>query len=83
MVVAGTLRFSKGFHNRIRGWRWANLGIWIALAVANGVKLSAEHKEGIHERKGTKYPVVDEFTDVAVMIGVYVAIGILEVCLRS
>ena len=33
-------------------------------------------------RKGSKYPVADEVTDVGVMVGVYVALGVLEVVRR-
>ncbi len=82
IIVAGALRLAKGLQGRVRGWRWANLALWVALAILNGVKIAEEVKEGTGMRKGTKYPVVDELTDVSVMIGVYTALGILEVCLR-
>ncbi len=82
IIVAGALRLTKGLQGRVRGWRWANLALWVALAIMNGVKIAEEVKEGTGMRKGTKYPVVDELTDVSVMIGVYTALGILEVCLR-
>ncbi len=82
IIVAGALRLTKGLQGRVRGWRWANLALWVALAILNGVKIAEEVKEGTGMRKGTKYPVVDELTDVSVMIGVYTALGILEVCLR-
>jgi len=82
IIVAGALRLTKGLQGKVRGWRWANLALWVALAIMNGVKIAEEVKEGTGMRKGTKYPVVDELTDVSVMIGVYTALGILEVCLR-
>lgn len=82
LFVAGLLRYMLIFKRRAQRWRWINLGLWVGLAVANSVKLSQEVKEGITSRKGTKYPVVDEITDVSVMMGVYVALGILEVCLK-
>lgn len=82
LVVAGLLRYTLIFKRGAQPWRWTNLGLWIALAVTNSVKLSQEVKEGIDSRKGTKYPVVDEITDVSVMIGVYVVLGILEICLN-
>jgi hypothetical protein len=82
IIVAGALRLTKGLQGRVRGWRWANLALWVALAIMNGVKIAEEVKEGTGMRKGTKYPVVDELTDVSVMIGVYTVLGILEVCLR-
>ena len=60
----------------------ANLGLWIMLAVANSVKIAEEAKElhglGGQQRKGSKYMVVDEVTDVGVMVGVYTVLGILE-----
>ncbi len=81
LIIAASLRFSQGLGGHTQGWRWTNLALWVALAVVNGVKISEELKEGINQRKGTKYPVVDEVTDVGVMVGVYVALGVLEGCL--
>lgn len=83
LVVAGLLRYMLIFKRGAQPWRWTNLGLWIALAVTNSVKLSQEVKEGINSRKGTKYPVVDEITDVSVMIGVYVILGVLEIFLHD
>ena len=82
IIAAGVLRLTRGLQGRVRGWRWANLVLWIALAITNGIKIAEEVKEGTDQRKGTKYPVVDELTDVSVMIGVYVVLGTLEVLLR-
>ena len=59
--------------------RWINLGLWTALAVCDAVKIVEEVKAGAGTRKGTKYPMSDEITDVGVMVGVYVALGVLEV----
>lgn len=81
LAMAGLLRYILIF-KRVQQLRWMNLGLWTTLAVTNSVKLSQEVKEGIDNRKGTKYPVVDEITDVSVMIGVYVTLGILEICLN-
>ena len=82
IIVAGLLRLTRGLQGRVRGWRWANLALWVALLIMNGVKIVEEVKEGTDMRKGTKYPVVDELTDVSIMIGVYAVLGLLEVCLR-
>lgn len=82
LLVAFALRFSRRIPIPIENWRWASLFLWVLLAVANGVKLTEELKEGIKERKGTKYPMIDQITDVAVMIGVYVVLSVLEVCLK-
>ena len=83
LIVAGALRFTDGLQRRITGWRWANLVMWAALAVTNGVKIVEETKEGVNTRMGTKYPESDEITDVAVMVGVYVALGVLEMVVRE
>lgn len=82
LLVAFALRFSQRLRGPIQNWRWANLFFWVSLAVANSVKLTGELKEGINSRKGTKYPMIDQITDVAVMIGIFVVLGVLEVCLK-
>lgn len=82
LITAGTLRYTQGIKGIVPEWRWVNLALWISLAITNGLKISEEVKEGIHGRKGTKYPVVDQFTDVLVMIGVYAILGTLETCLK-
>lgn len=81
LITAGTLRSTQGINGVAFGWRWLNLALWISLAITNGVKISEEVKEGINGRKGSKYLISDQVTDVSVMIGVYVALGILEICL--
>lgn len=80
--MAAALRSTKGMRGRIYGWRYLNLAAWIALAVTNGVKVAEETKEGTDARKGSKYPVADEMTDVSVMIGVYAVLALLEGSLR-
>ncbi|KAL6719549.1 hypothetical protein ACLMJK_003790 [Lecanora helva] len=79
LTIAGALRCFGWVKERIQGCRWVNMGIWIALAVTNGVKIAEEVKEGTGQRKGTKYPESDEITDVSVMIGVYAALMVLEI----
>lgn len=81
LIIAGVLKWMRGLGGRMHGWRWANLGVWTALAVTNSVKVAQEVKEGTGARKGSKYPVVDQVTDVGVMIGVYAALGLLEIAL--
>ena len=83
LVTAAAVHFTNGLGGRILGWRYLNLAVWIALAVTNGVKIAEETKEGSGARKGSKYPVADEMTDVSVMIGVYAILAILEASLRS
>lgn len=82
LLVASALRFTQGFRGRVTGWRWTNVAVWSALAVTNGVKLAEEIKEGGDARKGTKYPESDRIIDVAVMIGVYIVLDVLEAVVR-
>ncbi|KAL8852009.1 MAG: hypothetical protein Q9221_003114 [Calogaya cf. arnoldii] len=81
LIAAAAVRFTRGLKGRIYAWRWLNLALWVVLAIMNGVKIAEETKEGTDARKGSKYPVVDEITDVAVMIGVYAVLAILEITL--
>ena len=82
IVVAGVLHLMRRFSKlNIIGWTWANVGLWLALIVVNIVRLVGQAKEGINDRKGTKYPVADEVTDIGVMIGVFVALVVLEIVL--
>ena len=81
LIAAAAVHFTDGLRGRIYGWKYLNLALWIALAVTNGVKVAEETKEGTGARKGSKYPVSDEITDVSVMIGVYAVLALLEVCL--
>ena len=82
LILACALHFTRGFRGRVLGWKWANLAVFIALAITNGVKIAEEVKEGTGQRKGSKYPESDEIIDVSVMIGVYAALAILETMLR-
>ena len=81
LITAAAVQFTKGLQGRVYGWSYLNLALWISLAVTNGVKIAEETKEGTGARKGSKYPVADEITDVAVMIGVYAVLAFLEVAL--
>ncbi|KAI4254213.1 MAG: hypothetical protein L6R42_007291, partial [Xanthoria sp. 1 TBL-2021] len=81
LITAAAVRFTKGLRGRIYAWRYLNLALWVALAVTNGVKIAQETKEGTGSRKGSKYPEADEITDVAVMIGVYAVLALLEITL--
>lgn len=82
LLLAGVLHHTYGLRDRIRGWRWANVGLWVALIVVELVKISEEVKEGVDTRKGTKYPMSDEVIDVGVMVGVYAVVAVLEVVSR-
>ena len=82
LILAFTLHLTRGFRGKVLGWKWANLAVFIALALTNGVKIAEEVKEGTQQRKGSKYPESDEIIDVAVMVGVYAALAILETVLR-
>ena len=79
LIGAAVLRFTNGLRGSIFGWGYLNFAVFIALAVTNGVKIAEETKEGSGARKGSKYPVADEITDVSVMIGVYAVLAVLVV----
>ena len=78
LITAAAVHFTNGLGGRVVGWKYLNLAIWVALAVTNGMKVAEETKEGTGARKGSKYPVADEMTDVSVMIGVYAVLVIVE-----
>lgn len=82
LILAFALHLTRGFRGRVLSWKWANLAVFIALATTNGVKIAEEVKEGTQQRKGSKYPESDEIIDVAVMVGVYAALAILETVLK-
>ena len=81
LLTAAAMRFTKGLGGKAYGWNHLNLALWIALAVTNGIKVAEETKEGTGARKGSKYPVADEITDLSVMLGVYAGLAFLEVFL--
>jgi hypothetical protein len=60
------------------GWRWCGVALWVMLAVVGVVKIVGEIKEGVNTRKGTKYPMSDQVTDVGVEIGVWVLLAGVE-----
>ena len=59
--------------------RMVNAAFWLLLGVVNAIKVGTEVKEGINERKGTAYPMVDEVTDVAVIIALCIVLTGLEI----
>lgn len=82
LLLAALFRATDGLGKRVTGWRWANMGLWIALAITNSVKVAQEAKEGSGARKGSNYPESDEITDVAVMIALYIVLALEEVLIR-
>ena len=80
LLLALWVYWTKGIGGRVQPWRYLNVGAWAALAVVNAVKLAEEVKEGVDTRKETKYPMVDQVTDVAVMVVVYAVLIGLEFC---
>ena len=83
LIVAGVVRATAGLQGKVSMWRWLNFGLWIMLAATNSVKIVQEVKEGVHAREGSKYPVVDQLTDVAVMVGVYTVLAAMEILIKS
>ncbi|KAG9231203.1 hypothetical protein BJ875DRAFT_444315 [Amylocarpus encephaloides] len=75
------LHFSNGVHGRIPSWVYSNcILLWIGGFVMNVVKVAGLVMDD-DERKGTKYPLEDQITDVGVVAGVYVVILGLEIVL--
>ncbi|KAH7346239.1 hypothetical protein BKA65DRAFT_273322 [Rhexocercosporidium sp. MPI-PUGE-AT-0058] len=81
LVIALLLYWSEGVQGRIRGWQAVNAVVWIGGVVMSVIKVVGLSKEGIDSRKGSKYPLSDQVTDVAVMAGLYAVAAILEVVL--
>jgi hypothetical protein len=50
--------------------------------VMSVVKVAGLVRMGINGREGSKYPVLDQVIDVAVMAGIYAVIAVLELALR-
>lgn len=90
LAIAVLLRLSSGLNGRVWRWKWANLALWAELGIVTVVKIVEEGKELKSGRRrdrdsgmAGKYKVEDEITDVAVMLGVYLALGILEWLLKD
>ncbi|TVY24712.1 hypothetical protein LHYA1_G006729 [Lachnellula hyalina] len=83
LLLGAGLHASEGFRGHIRGWQVVNGVLWLGGMVVSIVQVVGLNKEGIHGRKGTKYPISDQVIDVAVMAGVYAAIALLEVGLGA
>ncbi|OBT77739.1 hypothetical protein VF21_03852 [Pseudogymnoascus sp. 05NY08] len=81
LIIGGALHWSDGVQGRIQTWQGINAVIWLGGTAMSVVKVVGLVKEGINGRKGSKYPISDQTIDVAVMTGVYAAIGMLEVVL--
>jgi hypothetical protein len=81
LVIGGALHWSKGIHGRVRGWQAMSGVIWLGGTVMTVVKVVGLVKIGMNGRNTSKYPVSDQVVDVAVMAGIYAAVGLLEVVL--
>jgi hypothetical protein len=81
LLVAVGLHWTEGVKGRIRGWQGVNAVIWVGGVAVSAIKVVGLSKEGINGRKGSKYPISDQVTDVAVMAGVYAVLAILELLL--
>lgn len=77
-MIAGGLRFSHGLRGKFPRYWIANVLFWVLLMATNAVRMVEMVKEGVDTRKKTAYPMSDQVIDVGVYMGVYFAIGILE-----
>ncbi|KAJ8063036.1 hypothetical protein OCU04_008280 [Sclerotinia nivalis] len=82
LLLSAFLFWSEGLHGRIKWWQGINMIVWIGgIAVSVVQVIALEQQFGINGSKGSKYPVSDQFLDVAVMAGVYAVIALLEIIL--
>lgn len=81
LLLSCALHWSEGARGRIRGWQTIAGIVWMGGLVMSAVQVAGLSKEGIHARKGSKYPISDQIIDVAVMAGVYAVVAILELVL--
>ncbi len=81
LLLGGALHWSRGACGRIYGWEAINTVLWLGGMAMTVVKVVGLMNEGIHGRKGSKYPIIDQVTDVAVIAAVYLVIQVLEVVL--
>lgn len=77
-TMAGALRFSHGIGGRFPRYWIASVVFWVLLIATNAVRLVEMVQEGVEMRRGTAYPMSDQVIDVAVYVGVYFVMGILE-----
>ena len=78
LLVGAALHWTNGIGGRVRGWQGVNGVMWVGGIVMSVLKAVGLSKLGISGRKGSKYPVSDQFIDVAVMAGVYAVVALLE-----
>jgi hypothetical protein len=78
IVIAAVLRFTNGLGGRIRSYVLLNALLWVLLLIFSAVKIATEVKIGVKARKGTKYPNVDELTDVSILLFLYAIMLLLE-----
>ena len=81
LILGAWLHWSEGARGRIRGWQTINAVVWMGGVVMCAVQVVGLSKEGIIGRKGSKYPISDQVTDIAVMAGLYAVIAMLELLL--
>jgi hypothetical protein len=73
-VIAALLRLTQGLRGKLPTYWIAGIVLWVLLLMSSGVKIVQMVKEGVATRKGTKYPMSDQVTDVGVLMGVYVVL---------
>ncbi|CAL3969523.1 hypothetical protein PZA11_005951 [Diplocarpon coronariae] len=81
-LLLGTLLFwSGGAQGRLRDWQAVNMVLWIGGVAVSAVKVAGLTTQKGGRREGSRYPLEDQVVDVAVIMGVYVGIAVLEVVL--
>jgi len=81
LLLGALLHHTESLKGRVRGWHVVNYILWLGGIAMSVIKVVGLTNEGINGRKGSKYPIADQVTDVSVIAGVYLVIAILEVVL--
>jgi hypothetical protein len=84
IILAGVLHFvTSRRRSQVRVVKGVNVVFWLLLAGVFAIKVATYVKEGVHSRDGRepveRYKVVDEVTDVGVMIFLAAVLGLLDV----
>jgi hypothetical protein len=86
LILGLVVHATNGYRGRIPASFWVGLNVflWLGMMIVSLVKVGGLVKmesRGIY-RTDSKYPMSDWVIDVSVIAGVYLALFILELCLR-
>ncbi|PBP17259.1 hypothetical protein BUE80_DR012014 [Diplocarpon rosae] len=81
LLLGALLCASGGGHGRVRYWQALNMVLWVGGAAVSAVKVAGLATQAGGRREGSRYPLGDQVVDVAVVVGVYLGLAVLEVVL--